>query len=126
MATESVILTVISWLIALFATFWFDFGGPFETFARIAALIFFLLGLIGLSRFLYAFLFVKADREPDQEHYLSQAMEQKRLVQPSLQQTSLTDFSRRANTNEMLRPISVTENTTQLLDDADSNYKRQD
>jgi hypothetical protein len=126
MVTESVILTIVSWLIGLLATLWFDFGGPLEIVARIGSLVFFLLGLIGLFRFLYAFLFVNRDREPDQEHYLGQVTEPKRLAVPSPQQVPLSDFSRKANTHEMVRPISVTENTTQLLDEADSNHKRHD
>src|SRR5262245_21868784 len=58
-AIESLILTVLSWAMALLATWWFDAGGPFELIAKAASLLFFFVGLVGVLRFLYAFLFVK-------------------------------------------------------------------
>ena len=124
-ATESVILTVFFWVIGLLATYWFDAGGPFELMARIGSLIFFLLGLVGLLRFVYAFLFM-TDREIDAEHYARQITGQKRLTLPTPQQTPFSDFPRKVNTKEMVQPLSVTENTTRHLDDSESNYQRED
>ena len=124
-ATESAILTVFFCAIGLLATNWFDAGGPFEIIARIGSLIFFLLGLVGLIRFVYAFLFM-ADREIDAEPYSRQITGQERLILPTPQQTTFSDFPRKANTKEMVRPFSVTENTTRHLDDSESNYPRED
>ena len=45
---ESLLLMFASWLVALVATNMFDWGGPFETVAKVGSLIFFVLGLIGL------------------------------------------------------------------------------
>ena len=59
MATESLILTVLSWAIALVCSYWFDAHSVFEYVAKIGALIFFVVGFVGLLRFLYAFLFLK-------------------------------------------------------------------
>jgi hypothetical protein len=124
-AIESAILTGFFWAIGLLATYWFDAGKPFEIIVKIGSLIFFLLGLIGLLRFVYVFLFM-TDREPDGDHYLKQITEQKRLTLPTPQQTPLSDFPHKANTKEMVRPLSVTENTTQLLDDSELHYQRED
>jgi hypothetical protein len=119
MATESFILTVFSWAMGLFMTFWFDAGGRFEIIAKIGAVIFFSLGLIGLLRFLYAFLFVK-------DHIVTEALPSKSnnvirgnppQALPHPQQPSISDWSRRVNTREMASPSSVTENTTRLLDE---------
>src|ERR1041385_3770459 len=60
-ATESLILTVFSWAVTMLCTFWFDASGIHEGIAKIGAATFFLLGFIGLLRFLYAFLFLKMD-----------------------------------------------------------------
>ena len=57
--SESAFLTLIAWAIAFAAMLFVDFGGPFEVFALIAAIVFFIVGLIGLIRFIYGFLFVK-------------------------------------------------------------------
>ena len=117
-ATESVILTVVSWTIGLLATFLFDFGGPYELLAKVGAFIFFLVGFIGLLRFLYAFLFLRTE-EADREHNVRQVSERNQPALPPAEQTPISDFPTKANTKEMVRPISVTENTTQLLDEFD-------
>ena len=120
-ATESVVFTVFSWLLGLWATLWFDSGGPYEVIAKIGALIFFVLGFIGLLRFLYAFLFVRAEEEGGREPYVGRLADTKPAALPPAQQTPLSDFPRRASTKEIVRPISVTENTTQLLDESASH-----
>ena len=120
-ATESVVLTVFSWLIGLWATLWFDSGGPYEVIAKLGSLIFFVLGFIGLLRFLYAFLFVRPDEERAQESHVKRLRDTKLSALPPAQQTPLSDFPRRINTKEIVRPISVTENTTQLLDESSSH-----
>lgn len=123
MITESIILTAFCWGVTLLATFWFDAHGIFEVVAQIAALIFFGIGLIGLIRFLYAFLSVK-DYEPTPGLAASQNSAEvataRETVRPALsahEGIPLTDWPRRPNTREMLRPPSVTENTTRLLDE---------
>ena|SRR6185436_14870495 len=117
-ATESVILTVLSWTIGLLATLLFDFGGPYELLAKLGAFIFFLVGFIGLLRFLYAFLFLRTE-EVDREDHVRQVSERNQPALPPAEQTPISDFPTKANTKEMVRPISVTENTTQLLDEFD-------
>ena len=123
MITESVILTAFCWAVALLATFWFDTGGPFEGVAKVAAAIFFGISLIGLLRFLYAFLFVK-DYAPNPELTASQYSPEVetggKTVRPALsahESIPLTDWPRRPNTREMVRQPSVTENTTRLFDE---------
>lgn len=121
---ESAIFTAIAWAIALVATNWFDFGGPFENVAKVAALLFFLLGLIGLLRFLYGFLFVKdvvdqplynAFSHPASQGAMAEAPSRDAL--PAQRDLPPIDYQRRGNTKEMAPQPSVTENTTRLLDE---------
>jgi ABC-type phosphate transport system auxiliary subunit len=121
-------LTAFCWGVALLATFWFDAGGPFEWVAKVAAAIFFGIALIGLIRFLYAFLFVK-DHAPNPELPASQfsadVATAGETVRPALsahESIPLTDWPRRPNTREMARQPSVTENTTRLLDELSADY----
>jgi len=126
MITESIILTAFCWGVTLLATFWFDAHGVFEVVAQIAALIFFAIGLIGLIRFLYAFLSVK-DYEPNPElaapRYSAAVATAGETVRPALSahENPLTDWPRRPNTREMVRQPSVTENTTRLLDEVSTD-----
>jgi hypothetical protein len=118
---ESGLFTVFAWSVALIATYWFDVGGPFEFIAKASSLLFALLGLISLMRFLYGFL------------KLSEIHESSRVLQPTAPPQSLrnaaanaalppqttpilSDYPLRSNTKEMLSRQSVTENTTKLLD----------
>ncbi|MCM3871075.1 MAG: hypothetical protein ND895_10330, partial [Pyrinomonadaceae bacterium] len=59
MIKESVVLTVLAWAIGLALSLMWNVGGQFESIAKVGSLVFFVLGLVGLIRFLYAFLFVK-------------------------------------------------------------------
>lgn len=114
MIKESWILTLASWAVALLTTLAWDWGGSFESVAKVGALVFFLLGLIGLLRFVYAFLFVKegsAGFEP------ALPVAASRAALPSPQDVPLTDYPQRINTREMVPRNSVTENTTRLLDE---------
>lgn len=120
---ESGILTMFTWALALIAMFWFDAHGPFETAARITSLLFFVLGLISLLRFLYGFLFAKdvirpaagaLDREPLPR---SLRREPTQAVLPPEHSLPLSDYPLRVNTREILRQPSVTEHTTGLLDE---------
>ena len=112
MIKESGGLTFAAWTVALLSTAMWDWGGPLENVAKVAGLIFFLLGLVGLLRFVYAFLFVKGEsREPD----TALPAAQRRAALPSPQDLPLTDYPR-SNTREMIPRASITENTTQLLD----------
>jgi hypothetical protein len=116
MATESVILTTFSWAVALACTFWFDVGGPYEGIAKIGAFTFFMLGFIGLFRFLYAFLFLKMD--PIRKVQVQPTVtEPARSQLPPPQINPLSDWPVRPNTREMVSQPSVTENTTRLLDE---------
>lgn len=124
MISESVYLTLIAWAVALVATMAFDFGGPLENITKVAALIFFLVGLIGLLRFMYAFLFVRetapalAQRATSSGPLASPALkESARTALPPQQTVPVSDYPRRSNTNEMVPRPSVTENTTRLLED---------
>jgi hypothetical protein len=128
MMTESVILTGICCAVGLLATFWFDYGGAFEGVAKAAAIIFFNISMIGLLRFLYAFLFVK-DYAPNPElaapQYSAAVTTAGETVRPALsahESIPLTDWPRRPNTREMVRQPSVTENTTRLLDEVSTDY----
>jgi hypothetical protein len=114
-ATESILLTAFSWAIAMLCTFWFNASGIYEGIAKIGAVTFFVVGFVGLIRFLYAFLFLKL--EP------SASVETPKLRPPirsqlsSAQVNPLSDWPRRENTREMVPQPSVTENTTRLLDE---------
>lgn len=122
---ESGIFAAIAWAVLFVATFWFNAGGPFETMAKIAALIFFSLGLIGLLRFLYGFLFVK-DRAPQAErsafpnpNVQSDLLQTpRRAALPAQRDVPASDYPRRGHTNEMVQRPSVTENTTRLLEES--------
>jgi hypothetical protein len=120
---ESAIFTAVTWLVAMVATFWFDFGGPFEVVAKVAALLFFILGLIGLLRFLYGFLFandVVVQPGSALGNLASRAaMAETRRPQslPAQRDLAATDYPRRTNTKEMTPQSSVTEHTTRLLEE---------
>ncbi len=119
MIRESAYLTLVAWAIALVATWFWDFGVPLETVAKIGSLIFFLLGLIGLLRFVYAFLIVKDSSGPSPEARILRETNQAAL--PPQQSVPLSDFPRRINTREISPRPSITENTTRLLDDQPRN-----
>ena len=120
MATESLILMVLSWAVAFIATWWFDVGGPFEFIAKVGAVLFVLIGLIGLLRFLYAFLFVRQGEGPRVENSQREMPEYRERALPP-QQTPFVDVPNKTRTKEMVQPISVTESTTRLLDESDSH-----
>lgn len=119
---ESAVFTVICWIVGIFTTFWFDSGGPFETIFKIAALVFFSLSLIGVLRFLYGFIIAK---DPPAPITLSGATSRSNatletpghFALPAQHGPSITDYSQRGNTNEMVPRGSVTEHTTKLLDE---------
>lgn len=121
---ESAIFTLVAWSIGLFTIFWFDFGGPLETVAKIAALLFSILGLLGLIRFLYGFLFAKDVIEQPARNALSKGVSEgaileapSRFALPPQQSLPASDYPRRVHTKEMLPQPSVTENTTRLIDE---------
>ena len=101
---------------AMFCTFWFDAHGIYEGVAKIGAFTFFMLGFIGLFRFLYAFLFLKMD--PVESKRTPRSITEPKPAQLPPQQTiPISDFPRRTNTREMAPQPSVTENTTRLLEE---------
>ena len=111
---ESFVLTLVCWMLVLLGTVMSDWGGTFESVAKVGSLIFFVLGLIGLLRFVYAFLFVKdgpAIAEP------TFPVAAPRTALPSPQEVPLSDYPQRKRTREMIPRGSVTENTTRLLDE---------
>jgi hypothetical protein len=123
---ESAIFTVTCWLVLILATAWFDAGGPFESLAKLAAILFFFLGLIGLLRFLYGFLFAKdVIIQPVPAPFANLppkgAMDAPRRAALSAQPDLATDFPRRGNTKEMLSQPSVTEHTTRLLEEPNTD-----
>jgi len=123
--SESAYLMLVSWAVAFAATFLINYGGPLEIAAKIAAVNFFLLGIVGLTRFLYGFLF--SDPPPAQDEFLERLLQEQamRLSLPPQQSLPVSDYPRgadsRANTKEMAPPRSVTENTTRLLDEPPAN-----
>jgi len=121
--TEAAYLTLVAWAVAFVAMLFVDFGGPLEVPALIATIIFFVLGLIGLIRFVYGFLFVKDSRTvlPDESSERLFSEPARRASLPPQQSLPASDYPRRVNTKEMASPPSVTENTTRLLDEQPSN-----
>jgi hypothetical protein len=107
----------------LAATFWFDAGGPFELMARLASILLALVGLLGLIRFLYVFLYASgpirgsSSSLPDTAPAGLADAKNARAALPSRQSIPLSDYPRRATTKELAHPRSVTENTTKLLDE---------
>jgi len=97
-------------------TFWFDASGIYEGVAKIGAFTFFMLGFVGLFRFLYAFLFLKMDPVENKRKQRSVAAAQPAQLPPQ-QTIPISDFARRPNTREMAHQASVTENTTRLLEE---------
>ena len=123
MIRESIYLTLIAWAITLSATLFFDAGGPWEIAARVGGILFFLVGLIGLLRFIYAFVFVR-DAVPALARPSAIARspgsvinEPARAALGAQQGIPVSDYPRRTHTKEMVAPPSVTENTTRLLQD---------
>lgn len=121
---ESVIFTLISWAALSAATTWFDYGDPQESLAKMAAVLFFFLSLIGLMRFLYGFLFVKAVIVQPATNVLPKVASQGTMAAASMRNAlpaqpefAGPNYSRRENTQEMVARPSVTENTTRLLQD---------
>jgi hypothetical protein len=121
---ESAIFTLVCWAVLIVATPWFDFGGAFESMAKIAALLFFLLSMIGLLRFLYGFLFMKdVIVQPVPNAFAGVAAAGFMAETPRhaalnpQREAAVTDFPRRSNTQEMMPQPSVTENTTRLLEE---------
>ena len=119
---ESAIFTLVAWMIGMVATFWFDYGGPFETVAKIAALFFFTLGMIGVIRFLYGFVFAKDLVDHPTNYRLGNLATHDSLGAPNqfalpAQQNLPADaYSKSGNTREMVARPSVTEHTTRLLE----------
>lgn len=116
-ATESLILMVFSWLIGLGTTFWFDAGGITEAIAKSAGAVFLSVGLIGLIRFLYAFLFLHSQQAIDvaaEKAPIPTAASTAAL--PEGRYNPINDWQRPVDTRQMATHSSVTENTTNLLD----------
>lgn len=126
---ESVLLTLPAWAIGLSSTLLWNIGGSFETVAKVGSLVFFLLGFVGLLRFLYAVLFVKDAIQSPSTTTLPGARTMPenptRAALPSARSVPVSDYSPgdyspRSKTKELVSPPSVTENTTRLLEDADN------
>ena len=127
MIKESIFLTLLAWAIALASTLFWDFGGPFESVVKVGSLVFFILGLVGLLRFIIAFLFVKDTVQspmqttlPGASSFRAMPADQARAALPSARSVPVSDYSPRTNTREIVSQPSVTENTTRLLDDRDN------
>jgi len=114
-AAESIALTVITWLVALACTQWLGAGGVYEGIATIASVIFFILGFIGLIRFLNAFLFMKSETSVTVQTPRMQDPARSRLSPPTV--NPITDWQRREVTREIAPQMSVTDNTTRLLNE---------
>jgi hypothetical protein len=121
MIVESLSLTAIFWTFGLLATYWFDIGGPGEGIAKVAALIFGIVGLLGLARFLQAFFLVQnqvVQSQPSLDsHSRKQALPEPPVATlPAAKTKIVSDYPRRAGTNEMVPRESVTDQTTRTLD----------
>jgi hypothetical protein len=122
--SQSAYLTLVAWVVALVATLFVDFGGPFELFALLTAILFFIIGLIGLIRFMYGFLFVKDSpgiATQHETHARSISGGAQRPALPPQQSLPVSDYPRRTHTREMVPQPSVTENTTRLLKEQITN-----
>ena len=115
--SESAFLTLIAWAVAFGAMLLVDFGGPIEPLALIAGVIFFLIGLIGLVRFFYGFLFLKDTPQVSQTVAQPLSAPASRTALPPTQSIPISDYPRRTQTKEIVPPPSITENTTRLLDE---------
>ena len=123
MMKESLFLVLITWVFALVGTHFWDHGGAVETVAKVASLIFFVLGLVGMLRFLFAFVLVKDSVQTTLQTQIPVARHST-LTEPSTravltegQDVPVTAYSPKTNTREMVSRPSVTENTTRLLED---------
>jgi hypothetical protein len=121
---ESVLLTLLAWAIGLVLTLFWDVGVPLEVVAKGASLVFFLLGFVGLLRFLYAFLFVRDTIHSPSPATLPGASYPRSIPEnpslaalPSAPGVPVGDYSPRSKTREIVSQPSVTENTTRLLGD---------
>jgi hypothetical protein len=114
MIKESVLFTLGAWVVMLVAMVFWESGGMLEIVGKGASVIFFLLGLIGLLRFVFTFLFVKGDIKPTEPALSASTL---RASLPSPQDVPLSDYPLRTNTREMVPRGSVTENTTRWLDE---------
>lgn len=134
---ESVFLTLLAWMVALALTLLWNVGGQFESVAKVGSLVFFLLGFVGLLRFVYAFLFVRDTVQsplqtivPGQSNSRAMPENLTRAALPSPPSVPVSDYSTgnyspgdyspRGKTRELVSQPSVTENTTRLLEDPDS------
>ena len=123
MMKESLFLVLITWVLALVGTHFWDHGGPVETVAKVASLIFFVLGLVGLLRFLFAFLFVKDPLQTTLPTQIPGALHSTltetstRAVLTEGRGVPVSDYSPKSNTRKIVSRASVTENTTRLLED---------
>jgi hypothetical protein len=124
MIKESLFLTLLAWAIGLALTLMWDVGVPLESAAKVGSFVFFLLGLVGLLRFLYAFLFVTVTAKSSSQSTLPSASYSRlipehpsRVALPPNRTIPVTDYSPRSNTREIVSQPSVTENTTRLLED---------
>ena len=121
---ESAVFTLVSWVVAFLATFWFDFGGPFETAAKIGTVLFFTLSLIGVFRFLYGFLFAKDPVDQPKRKLRANKTSSSgslgatdQFALPAQQSLPAEAYSKSGNTKEMVARPSVTEHTTRLLEE---------
>lgn len=120
------ILLLLGVVLTLFMSAFDDIGAPGETFAMIAAIIFFLVGLLGLGKIVYAFF---AGEEKGSAGRMVSAVPGKaqpgRMASrpradalPPAQSIPVAAFNAsRVDTAEMAHRPSVTEGTTKLLDD---------
>jgi hypothetical protein len=127
MIRESVFLTLLAWAIGLALSLMWNVGGQFEIIAKVGSLVFFILGLVGLIRFVIAFLFVKDTIPAPLQSTLSGAPHSRTMAEnptraalPSPQSVPVSDYYPRNNTREIVAQPSVTEHTTRLLEHRDS------
>ena len=77
----------------------------------------FIIFLMGLAQVLYTLLFEQHDRSEMPEAQGAGLRAERRFTLPAAQAAPITINDSRRNTAEMVRPPSVTEHTTQLLED---------
>ena len=103
--SESASLTLVSWAVAAVAMLVNNFGGALEIPAKIVAANFFLLGLIGLIRFIYGFIFVEDSEQNPDEFWERLIQEQARPALPP-QQSVPIDFHAPATPEDGLKKAS--------------------
>lgn len=117
-------------LASLFLLFFTNMGGMPEGFAKLGITLAWVVAIVGLVRLVVAFL-----RDDDASlagpssqglHAMAAQLsaDPRGAALPPAQGSPVTDWRGRTQTSELVRPPSVTENTTKLLDEDQTGRQR--